>query len=231
MKNKIKNKQNNRIFDLIKLENIKSDINSYDFTIYADVFVNGKKFKGFCDVLTFLEDEHRPVSIMEKPMPYFQFYCAIKKRIELIEGLELENIKLLKSYQRRSAKKRNKKKLKKLYLDKRYQERRSIRNFHYQYSKTLSSSYLDSCSCGIAECSGINNGVTIHRKPDGIVYKVNPIYHGYKNGILGSNKNKLYISNKNIKELRQKINASIKEAKEKQRSGDFEEEQYELPDY
>lgn len=201
-----------RHFDTIRLENVRSEISAYNYVLLADVFVNGKLFSGFCDLNTFLKDTHEKNVYLDRPRANNRAFVPYKLVKEKIAGLELEDLKSLKSYQRSAAKKRNLKKMRKAVFDEAYQKRGAMLNFHIQHKEKLSLSFLDSCSCGIPECSGISNGVTICKKKYGIVYTATNIYPGYNKGILGSGKMSIYVRHDNIEQLRKKINEENKKA-------------------
>lgn len=73
-----------------------------------------------------------------------------------------------------------------------------------QYSGEISWDYLDSCSCGHAGCAGIWNGVRIKRRKFTTEYRAKK-EDGYVNGIMGTGKLFLEITNENLDEVRKTL--------------------------
>lgn len=132
---------------MIDVIELKLEVKSFNppYEVFADqeILVNGEKFEGFCDILTFLEDAHRRV----------------------------------------------------------------------RYDPERSWSYLNSCGCGHAGCSGIWEGVHI-RKKKGLYYYSARKRGGYRKGILGSGKLRLRVSEENILAIRRYIVEFYTENKE-----------------
>lgn len=73
-----------------------------------------------------------------------------------------------------------------------------------RYNGITSGVYLDSCSCGVAGCSGFYNGVRVYKKKKYYKY-VALKKDGYIDGIMGTGKLNLTFSKSNIEEQRKKV--------------------------
>lgn len=206
--------------DTIQLKNIRYLKEDYGFgeedalkTIDADVFVNGVKFSGFCELNTFFLDSHCEDN-RERTL-YYQSILPAKNQpsgydFRLNSDLFkfnkewLKRIKQTTSFQRKKLKKAFKKARNALLLNPNYQKERVWRNKFFQGVKKFSVSYLDSCSCGIAGCSGIHSGVTIKRTKNAFIYEAKES-DGYHKGILGSKKMKLVVPVSDIIFIRKQL--------------------------